>query len=433
LSCDVDEALAIPLTCLQGDPQPGPVIAMSAKVIEIDALSVFCDSLAQDLMKPHEKRFQERIRSVKEASVGLSNAASRLAAGVKNAWGTLEKLTSEYGMRLAQTIQEITTELSRKESSPSFEAAEKFHDDAVELMNKIVVTIRKYIPKLHRVLKPEMTALNSSLARLEGSIKALGAALDESPGSKLEDLRRGAQEIVQKHRELVELREKERKENQSLQDISEQEQNLLLEKEKLASTNDFLELRSYEDSLKAKEDEIKQFVQPLTKPLLKLERLASTKESLPMDMGLLRSLVEKPVEAVLTGQLFAITELLEKLEESLVKGEVEFEDRRHRKAMETIGAIRTGSIDRMREEYLAIQANLQETLRQLKGKGLVDQMEKLDQRLVETRSRKEETSNRQKELRRKVDDLARAVTKRKVSVELLISKVARQSVTVRAG
>ena len=70
----------------------------------MDELVDFCKTLTHDSMKDYEKRFADRMRSVREASAGLNNAGARLGMGVENAWGTLEK--QEYGMRLVQTIQE---------------------------------------------------------------------------------------------------------------------------------------------------------------------------------------------------------------------------------------------------------------------------------------------------------------------------------------
>jgi len=79
---------------------------VNLKEIKINQLDSFCTALTHNLMKEHEKRFGDKIRSVREASAGLNNAGGRLAAGVKNAWGTMEKQVVEYGIRLAQTIQE---------------------------------------------------------------------------------------------------------------------------------------------------------------------------------------------------------------------------------------------------------------------------------------------------------------------------------------
>ena len=80
----------------------------------MDELGDFCKTLTRDSMKDYEKRFADRMRSVREASTGLNNAGARLGMGVKNAWGTMDKQASEYGMRLVQTIQENCAKPYRK-------------------------------------------------------------------------------------------------------------------------------------------------------------------------------------------------------------------------------------------------------------------------------------------------------------------------------
>jgi hypothetical protein len=278
-----------------------------------------------------------------------------------------------------------------------------------------------------------MAALNSSLAKLENSIKALGTALDESPGIKLESLKREAELLVQRQVELVRLRSEEQQETTSLEATSDREKELLSEKETLTSGPEFLELKRYEDSLRLEEAEIKQFLQPLAKPLLKLERVASAKKGSQIDVRTLRNLLERPVETVATGQSFAIVQLLDVLEQALKRGEFDVEERKLRKAEDAIAKARGGAIDQMRDEYMALQANTQETLRQLRGIGLLEKRDRLDELLSETHAQREHVLTRRRELQRRIDELSRSVLKHKASLESQITKLTHQSVTIHAG
>jgi len=403
---------------------------VNLKEIKINQLDSFCTALTHNLMKEHEKRFGDKIRSVREASAGLNNAGGRLAAGVKNAWGTMEKQVSEYGMRLAQTIQENAQNISRQEAASSYHEAGIFHQDAVRTLNEIILTVRRYVPKLQRMLKPEMAALNSSLVRLEKSITDLGTTLDASPGHKLESLNRDVQTIQEKQRELFRLRSEENAEQALIEATSARQTQSESKEQELLSSPEFLELGKYEESLKRKEDEIKQLLQPLTKPLLKLERVAATKQGPSVDMKALRDLVDTPIETVIAGQRFASMQLLGLLEENLTAGKLEILDRKRRKAEEAIEAIKQGALDRARDEYLTLQANTQETLRQLKSKGLLDKRDELNQQLKETRSQIQAIETRQRELRRRTDELTIVVSKLKTSIESQINKVAHESVTI---
>lgn len=360
---------------------------MKPREIRVSELSSYCDDLTCDLMKDHEKRFSDRIRSVREAAAGLGNAASRLATGVKNAWGTLEKQTSEYAMRLAQTLQDNAQSLSRMDPTSGFRGTETFHQDTVKVLNDIILTVRKYVPKIPKTLRLEMTILNSSLMKLEKSVKDLGKTLDDSPGLKLESLHRDVETIIEKQNELAGLRSGEQKEGESLEDTFKREKQLTTENNSIISTPEFLELRRYEEALKLKEDEIRQFLQPISKPLLKLERARAMKKDEALDVKTLRDLVEKPIETVVAGQLFAIAELLASLGNALRNGELGLEERKRRKAEDVVEAVANNALEKLRAEHLAFQANTQESLRQLKSKGLLDKRNALEEQLAQTRTR----------------------------------------------
>ena len=381
-------------------------------------------------MKEHEKRFAERIRAVKEACSALENAASRLEAAVQNAWGTMDKSASEYGTRMAHTIQETASNLSRQQTSTSYKDAEKFHDDSVDALNRIIKTVRKYLPKLRRGLRVEMAALNVALGRLESAVRSLGAALDESPGNKFESLQRDAQLLPQMHSELLKLRAEENEQTNSLEALNGREKEILAAKEKVASEEAYLELKGYEDSLRAKGDEIKQFFQPVIKPLTKLERAASANRNKTVDIGTLRGLIDNTIETVAAGQPFALGRLLDQLGDELAAGDLDIDERRLRRAEETIQQFKTGVVDKMREEYLAVQANIQETLRQLKASGLMDKMGKLDQSLASNNREKEILTSHNTELRRRIDQLTKNVLKHKTSIEHQIAELTDKPVAI---
>ena len=396
----------------------------------MDGLSDFCKTLTRDSMKDYEKRFADRMRSVREASTALNNAGARLGMGVKNAWGTMDKQASEYGLRLVQTIQENAQSLAEKEASSNFHDAGIFHQDAVKALNDIIMTVRRYVPKLHKLLRPEMTTLNSSLMRLEKAVKELGTALDGSPGLKVESLQREVEAVQSNRAELLRLRSEEDAERVLMQATSSRENELQSTEHELLSSPEFVELGRYEEALRLKEEEIRQIIQPLIKPLLKLERAVAAKQGPSIDVKALRDLIDSPVETVVTGQRYASIQLLGMLEETLAAGKLEVLERKRRKTEEAIQAIKQGALDKERDEYVALQANIQETLRQLRSTGLVDKRDALNRQLSETRSQIEAIRNRQKELQRRIDDSTKTVLKLKTSIESQISKVSHKSVSI---
>ena len=406
---------------------------MSAKEVPIQDLAQFCDSLGRELMKEHEKRFGEKTKAVKEAANGFSNAATRFGLDVKNAWGTLDKSASEYGMRLSHTIQETSQDILQKQVPSGFDDSEKFHEEAVKALNKIIISIRRYLPKLRRALKAELAGLNSSLARFENSIKVLGKALDDSPGLRIRSLRRDIQLLIQRQEELTRLKGEEGKAKKVLDESAARERGLLSKREDLVSLPEFLELKKYEDSLNLKEEEMKQLLQPLAKPLLKLERAVALKQGPSVDARTLRTLIDSPEEAVATSRSFDIRELLRSVEEMLSRGELEIEERKRRKAEEAIKSIKDGAVERLREEYQALQVNLQETQRQLRARGLLERRDDLDKQLTEERFQEEAGIAHQKDLRRRIDELTSMILKEKTSLESQISKLTHKSMTIQTS
>ena len=95
-----------------------------------------------------------------------------------------------------------------------------------------------------------------------------------------------------------------------------------------------------------------------------------------------------------------------------------------------IEAVRNNALEKLRAEYLALQANTQESLRQLKSKGLLDKRNSLEEQLAQTRSQGETIRARQRDLQRRRDELSKSISKLKTSIETQISKVAHQSVSV---
>ena len=84
----------------------------------------------------------------------------------------------------------------------------------------------------------------------------------------------------------------------------------------------------------------------------------------------------------------------------------------------------------MRSDYMALQSNVQESLRQLKSKGLLEKKEEAEAQIAQTRSQIEFIRSKQRELQRRNDDLTRSLSKLKGSIESSVMKAARQSISL---
>ncbi len=248
--------------------------------VNLADLPTFADSLYKELMRGHEKRFEARIKNVNRASDELSTVASRLEVSIRNAWGSLDKTTSEQGLRLVQTIKELTHQISNQSIPSDYNGLESLHKTSVEASDKIIITIRKYVPKLYKAMKTEIASLNSSLTRLETTINEFGTSLDNSPGSEIESLRADIHTLLHKEHTLKELVAENRQIRKTVASSVDEEKTLLHEQENLLSHDGFRQLLQLEDASRSKAEAIEQFLQPLTKALKKYERIMSDNKSI---------------------------------------------------------------------------------------------------------------------------------------------------------
>jgi hypothetical protein len=396
--------------------------------IQLSELATFNDTLTHDLMKNYEKNFGEKIKNIKRSSEDIANVADRLDLAIKNAWGSLDKTTSEQGLRLTQTIKETGRKLSGYEIESNYAKSEEFHKTAVEISNKIILSIRKYVPKLHKVLKTDIAALNSTLTKLESSINSLGIALDDSPGRALETLELETKVLLVKKSTAKELEIRNQEIEQSILQSTKDEENLLNEQNQLLSREEFLILQKCENSLKSEIEKIEQLLQPIAKPLRKFERTLT--EDSPIDPNILEKLIENPKEAISKYSTQSISRILNSLNDALNQGKLGIEERKRRKAQEVIEAANRGELEKRRTTFLSIQNNTQTATDILIANGLFDKNERLKQLLTKTRSESEQLKTTQNSNRKKIEELTKVISKQKALIESEILKLSGRKISI---
>lgn len=401
------------------------------KTVRLDEVVAFKNSLAHDLMKSHERVFGEKIRSIKRASEDITNIAGKLEIAIKNAWGSLDKTTSEQGLRLTQTIKEAARQLAGQGENSDYANSERFHTTAVDALNKIILSIRKYVPKLHRVLKTDIAALNSALTKLEGSVNSLGTALDGSPGRALESLESEIKIILQKNHALKELHVQNQELERSILETKESEDTLLREQDLLMSKEEFRRLHQYHDSLESKGEEIEELLQLLAKPLRKFERTLSDDDP-TVDRNILTKLIENPKEAILRDDPQIIRQLFNSLDNALSHGKLEIEERKRRKAQEVIQAVNQGALEQLRTAYLTLWDDTQTAMQELAAHGLIQESERLSRVLAETRSKSEQLKVTQNDNAKKIEELTKTISKQKSLIETRTAKLSGQQISLVA-
>jgi hypothetical protein len=123
---------------------------------------------------------------------------------------------------------------------------------------------------------------------------------------------------------------------------------------------------------------------------------------------------------------------LNQLGDALAGRGFEIEERRRRRAEETIQQVKQGMLEKLRGDYLTIQANVQETLRQLRATGLLDGKYELDRALATIRDENGRLRSKTAELRRRSEDITKTILKEKSSIEQQITQLTGKPLEIQA-
>jgi len=380
-------------------------------------------------MKDHEKRFGELIKSIKRTSIELSNASQKFGSGIKNAWGSIDKVTSEQGLRLTQLIEETNQELVKKISGSTYSEAEKFHQESVAASNKIILAVRRYVPKIHRTLKSEISTLNSSLLKFEEAIYALGKSLDQSPGAKLNPLDRDITLITQAHELLNKTKLQKEQNRKQIEVATDQEKNLLQQKETLLSHPKFQELKLIQTKLTTQKEQISQLTQPLIKPLLKIHRAMINQETPIIDDRILRNFIDDPVQSILTTPTSTNLQILQALENSMIQGTLEIDERKRKRVEDSINEI-TNAIDNFLASNLECEEATRRIMQELCTSGLQTKLTQLDESLNNKRAEIQNLTTAQTEHDRKIEELTRTIMKHKSAIESQILALSKEQISI---
>ena len=397
--------------------------------VNVADLPTFADSVYKELMRGHEKRFEARIKNVNRASDELSTVASRLEVSIRNAWGSLDKTTSEQGLRLVQTIKELTHQISNQSIPSDYNGLESLHKTSVEASDKIIITIRKYVPKLYKAMKTEIASLNSSLTRLETTINEFGTSLDNSPGSEIESLRKDIHTLLHKEHTLKELVAENRQIRKTVASSVDEEKTLLHEQENLLSHDGFRQLLQLEDASRSKAEATEQFLQPLAKALKKYERIMSDNKSI--DHVVLTRLVENPRAAVSETDFHTLLHIFNALNGALSRGELGIEERKRKRAEEVILSIKQGDLEQLRTEQVEIQNRIKKTNDQLQATGLLHTKEELTEAITRTQSKTAQLNMQLAENEKRIEAITGTISKEKLLIENEIARLSGKKVTIR--
>lgn len=340
--------------------------------VPVQNLSEKMRQIIADRERSYRGQFSSNEKRILKSVVAVERAATNLSEAVGRAWGTLTKPAEQHGVRLSEQVLEACRSLAAHTPNASYAELRKFQEESVQSVRSIVKTYNKYVPSIIRAVKSESSTLEDSITTLSQSVTELDQVLDSSNLRELQLIAKEADQLMQAARELSLKMEEIQQTKEAAKELQAREAKLQSDLSSLSRDQDLKELNHMDEQARQKEAEILALLEPLMKPLRKMDR-ADGKALEGPSRTLVGKMVEDPLRAVLEIPAGEMRQLLDLVHKLLERDELLLDQRRKRRAAEAIEVLRAGALDRFKEDHDILEANRREVLRQLKGSGLYDQ------------------------------------------------------------
>jgi len=364
-----------------------------------------------DRERSYRGKFSSELKQVFRSIGSVEKAASNLREAVGRAWGTLSKPAEQHGARLSEQVLEACTSLATRRPELSYDELRRFQEESIQTIRAIVKVYNKYVPSIIRTVKSESSTLEDSIATLSQNITELGQALDSSKLKELQLIAEDADQLIGTAQELSLKTDEIQQTKEAIRRLQDRGSALQDNLSTLGRDRALKELDQIEQQARQKEAEILALLEPLLKPLRKIDR-ADDKALEGSSKVIVNKIVENPLASVLETPAGEMHQLLISVYELLESDELLLDQRRKRRASEAIQVLQAGALDRFREDHGFLEANRREVLRQLKGSGLYDKW---------------------LSVRRQFDDVRIEINERQGRITELESQEARLQTSVLAG
>jgi predicted nucleic acid-binding Zn-ribbon protein len=292
-----------------------------------------------------------------------------------------------------------------------------------------VKVYNKYVPSIIRTVKSESSTLEDSIATLSQNITELGRALDSSKLKELQLIAEDADQLIGTAQELSLKTDEIQQTKEAIRRLQDRGSALQDNLSTLGRDRALKELDQIEQQARQKEAEILALLEPLLKPLRKIDR-ADDKALEGSSKEIVNKVVENPLASVLETPAGEMHRLLISVYELLESDELLLDQRRKRRASEAIQVLQAGALDRFREDHGVLEANRREVLRQLKGSGLYDKWLSVRRQFDDLRIEINERQGRITELESQEARLRTSVLAGKERIESALQKVLGEQVSI---
>jgi predicted nucleic acid-binding Zn-ribbon protein len=382
-----------------------------------------------DRERSYHGKFSSMLKQVFRSVGSVEKSASNLREAVGRAWGTLSKPAEQHGARLSEQVLEACRSLAARRPEPSYDELRKFQEESIQTIRAIVKVHDKYIPSIIRTVKSESSTLENSIATLSQNITELGQALDSSKLKELQLIAEDTDQLIGTAQELSLKTDEIEQTKEAIKLLQDRGSALQEDLSTLGRDRALKELDQINQQAQQKEAEILALLEPLLKPLRKIDR-SDNKALEGSSKAIVTKVVENPLASVIEIPAREMRQLLISVYELLASDELLLDQRRKRRASESIQVLQAGALDRFREDHGFLEANRREVLRQLKGSGLYDRWFSVRTQLDDLNMEIKERRGRITELESQVARLRTSVLAGKERIESALKKVLDEQVSI---
>jgi hypothetical protein len=382
-----------------------------------------------DRERSYRGKFSSELKQVFRSIGSVEKAASNLREAVGRAWGTLSKPAEQHGARLSEQVLEACRSLATRRPELSYDELRRFQEESIQTIRAIVKVYNKYVPSIIRTVKSESSTLEDSIATLSQNITELGQALDSSKLKELQLIAEDADQLIGTAQELSLKTDEIQQTKEAIRRLQDRGSALQDNLSTLGRDRALKELDQIEQQARQKEAEILALLEPLLKPLRKIDR-ADDKALEGSSKVIVNKIVENPLASVLETPAGEMHQLLISVYELLESDELLLDQRRKRRASEAIQVLQAGALDRFREDHGFLEANRREVLRQLKGSGLYDKWLSVRRQFDDVRIEINERQGRITELESQEARLQTSVLAGKERIESALQEVLGEQVSI---
>lgn len=375
------------------------------------------------------KAFTSAGKQVARSFAVVEEAALNVGQATKRSWGSLTRPMEQHGLRLSDQVAELCRPLTTEDRNASYDAVTDFMDRSTQSARSITKLYNKYAGSMIRSAKSEISMLQDSIMSLNKSIDDLSRLIDESKLKEVKATMPDADRISQDFDRLCFLTEELSRQKAALQELQAHEPQLESELSVLSKDRQIIELKQIEARIRHKEAEVVAWVDPLSKPLRKMDRpdirLPAELKSFALDR-----LMKDPAAALLELPLAELAGIFGSLREMIDHGDLTLDERRKRKALRAIDELRTDSLKRWREDYDVLRANRQEAMRQLKSSGIYDRWSALRDQISKAQTERAICLQRIADFQSQETRQRSLITAQKEAIEKKLSSILGDAVSI---